>query len=223
MLAPGGCDLPASTPTARTGSCSAVGFRNEYDAAFNRDGDLFTYDADMEWDINTPWYRPTRVCHVDQRQRVRLAQRRGQVAGLLPRQPAAVVNIGPGSPTGVTLRLRREVPGEVSGRALHLRLELRQALRRPPEARRQRATRPSCEEFVTGTPLPLTDLVVNPKDGAMYFADRRPEDAVGPLPRDLRRQGIDRAGEAGRAADRRSSQNFATSSNRSTARPTSRT
>ena len=26
------------------------------------------------------------------------------------------------------------------------------------------------EEFVTGTPLPLTDVVVNPKDGAMYFA-----------------------------------------------------
>ena len=26
------------------------------------------------------------------------------------------------------------------------------------------------EEFVTGTPLPLTDLVINPADGAMYFA-----------------------------------------------------
>jgi hypothetical protein len=27
----------------------AVGFRNEFDAAFNRDGELFAYDADMEW------------------------------------------------------------------------------------------------------------------------------------------------------------------------------
>ena len=25
------------------------------------------------------------------------------------------------------------------------------------------------EEFLSGTPLPLTDIVVNPKDGAMYF------------------------------------------------------
>src|SRR4029079_12807412 len=41
---------------------NTVGLRNEYDAAFNRFGDLFTYDADMEWDFNTPWYRPTRVC-----------------------------------------------------------------------------------------------------------------------------------------------------------------
>ena len=90
-----------------------------------------------------------------------------------PTTPTAcppVVNIGPGSPTGVVLRLRREVPGEVPGRAVHLRLELRQALRRAPDARGQRATRRELEEFVTGTPLPLTDVVVNPTDGAMYFA-----------------------------------------------------
>jgi hypothetical protein len=28
----------------------------------------------------------------------------------------------------------------------------------------------TAEEFVTGQPLALTDIVVNPKDGAMYFA-----------------------------------------------------
>src|SRR5207302_6699166 len=28
----------------------------------------------------------------------------------------------------------------------------------------------TAEEFVSGAPLPLTDLVVNPKDGALYFA-----------------------------------------------------
>ena len=32
-----------------------------------------------------------------------------------------------------------------------------------------RAYKGELEEFVTGTPLPLTDIVVNPKDGAMYF------------------------------------------------------
>src|SRR5690606_28095361 len=42
----------------------AGGMRNPYDIAFNADGELFTYDADMEWDIGTPWYRPTRVNHV---------------------------------------------------------------------------------------------------------------------------------------------------------------
>ena len=42
----------------------AGGLRNPYDFALNNDGELFTYDADMEWDIGAPWYRPTRVNHV---------------------------------------------------------------------------------------------------------------------------------------------------------------
>ncbi len=40
-----------------------MGYRNQYDIALNEDGELFTYDADMEWDFGSPWYRPTRVCH----------------------------------------------------------------------------------------------------------------------------------------------------------------
>ena len=40
------------------------GVRNPYDIAFGPDGELFTYDADMEMDIGTPWYRPTRVCYL---------------------------------------------------------------------------------------------------------------------------------------------------------------
>jgi hypothetical protein len=42
----------------------AGGFRNHYDMDFNADGELFTYDSDMEWDAGLPWYRPTRVLHV---------------------------------------------------------------------------------------------------------------------------------------------------------------
>ena len=41
----------------------SMGYRNEYDIAFNADGELFSYDADMEWDLGSPWYRPTRVVH----------------------------------------------------------------------------------------------------------------------------------------------------------------
>ena len=42
----------------------AGGFRNCYDLAFNRAGELFTSDSDMEWDEGLPWYRPTRALHV---------------------------------------------------------------------------------------------------------------------------------------------------------------
>ena len=40
------------------------GFRNPFDLAFNEHGDLFAYDADMEWDLGMPWYQPTRMVHV---------------------------------------------------------------------------------------------------------------------------------------------------------------
>jgi len=37
------------------------GLRNAYDIAFNADGELFTYDSDMERDLGSPWYRPRRL------------------------------------------------------------------------------------------------------------------------------------------------------------------
>src|SRR5262249_31323537 len=63
VLGPGGA-IYRTDPDGKHWELVSVGFRNQYDAAFNRDGELFTFDADMEWDMNTPWYRPTRVCHV---------------------------------------------------------------------------------------------------------------------------------------------------------------
>ena len=63
VLGPGGCVYHVD-PDGKNWELVSTGYRNPFDIAFNRNGDLFTYDADMEWDINTPWYRPTRVCLV---------------------------------------------------------------------------------------------------------------------------------------------------------------
>ena len=79
----------------------ATGFRNEYDAAFNRHGELFTYDADMEWDVNTPWYRPTRVCMVPSGAEFGWRNGSGKWPDYYPDSLPPVVDIGPGSPTGV--------------------------------------------------------------------------------------------------------------------------
>ena len=43
--------------------CWPAAFRNAYDHAFNLDGELFTFDSDMEWDISMPWYREIRTVH----------------------------------------------------------------------------------------------------------------------------------------------------------------
>ena len=61
--APGG-HICRVSPDGKHWELVAMGYRNPFDIAFNRAGELFTYDSDMEWDVNMPWYRPTRVLHV---------------------------------------------------------------------------------------------------------------------------------------------------------------
>ncbi len=61
-LAPGGWICQVS-PDGKDWNVFSIGYRNQYDLAFNADGELITYDADMEWDMGLPWYRPTRVVH----------------------------------------------------------------------------------------------------------------------------------------------------------------
>ena len=168
VLAPGGW-IARTDPDGKEWELISTGFRNEYDAAFNRYGDLFTYDADMEWDFNTPWYRPTRVCLVTSGSEFGWRSGAGKWPAYYPDNLPAVVDIGPGSPTGVTFGYGAAFPAKYQeaffisdwsyGKlyAVHL----------APEGA---AYRGEVEEFVTGSPLPLTDLVINPTDGAMYFA-----------------------------------------------------
>ena len=51
-------------PEGREWTVIAGGLRNQFDAAFSPEDELFTWDADMEWDVGQPWYRPTRLNHV---------------------------------------------------------------------------------------------------------------------------------------------------------------
>src|SRR5262249_30456940 len=63
ILAPGGTILRTDVNGSFVETL-AGGFRNPYDFTFTGDGEMLTSDADMEWDIGAPWYRPTRVIHV---------------------------------------------------------------------------------------------------------------------------------------------------------------
>jgi glucose/arabinose dehydrogenase len=89
-------------PQGKHFSLVAMGFRNPYDLAFNSDGELFTFDSDMEWDAGTPWYRPTRVNHVikgvDFGWRAGTAKWPDDYLDSL----GSVVDIGFSSPTGLT-------------------------------------------------------------------------------------------------------------------------
>ena len=87
-LAPGGIIYKVDPEMGKTFEVYANGFRNIFDAAFNHDGELFTYDADMEYDFNAPWYRPTRINHVTSGAEVRLEEWCGKATTILCRQSA---------------------------------------------------------------------------------------------------------------------------------------
>ena len=156
-------------PDGKNWELVAMGFRNAYDLAFNRRGDLFTYDSDMEWDMNTPWYRPTRVNLVASGSDHGYRNGAGKWPVTSYDSLPPVVNIGPGSPTGVTFGYGAKFPSKYQD-ALYLSdwsYGKLYAAHLNPEGSAYSAT---LEDFLIGAPLPLTDVVVNPKDGAMYFA-----------------------------------------------------
>jgi hypothetical protein len=118
VMGPGGIIYRVS-PDGREFEAFASGFRNIYDASINHDGELFTYDADMEYDFNTSWYRPTRVNHVVSGGEYGWRNGAGKRPEFYPDNLPGTVNIGPGSPTGTTFGYGAKFPGKYQ-RALYL-------------------------------------------------------------------------------------------------------
>ena len=154
----------------------SAGQRNNYDIAFNADGELFGFDSDMEWDWGSPWYRPVRVFQSvrggDHGFREGSAKWPEYYADSLP----ASVNIGIGCPTGVVFGTGAKFPAKYQkafyicdwtyGRLIAVHLKPNGA-----------SYGGSWENFVAPkslsaksgkTPLNLTDVVIG-DDGALYF------------------------------------------------------
>lgn len=167
VLAPGGIIYRVS-PDGQNFEAYASGFRNVFDAAVNRDGELFTYDADMEYDFNTPWYRPTRICHVVSGAEFGWRNGAGKRPPFYADNLPAVLDIGPGSPTGMTFGYGAKFPAKYQNAlfALDWSWGKLYAIHLEPSGSSYTATK---EEFLTGAPLPITDAIIHPDDGAMYF------------------------------------------------------
>jgi putative heme-binding domain-containing protein len=146
----------------------AAGMRNAYDFAFNTDGEIFTYDSDMEWDTGTPWYRPTRVNHLVPGGEYGWRNGTGKWPEHSPDSLGAVVNIGLGSPTGVEMGTGAKFPAKYQ-RALFINdwtYGKIYAVHLTPSGATYTG---NFEVFLEGRPLPVTDLCVN-ADGQLYFA-----------------------------------------------------
>lgn len=147
----------------------AAGLRNPFGIDFNADGELFTYDADAEFDMGAPWYRPTRL---DQLVSGADFGWRGRTGSWPPYEldhpdnALPVADIGKGSPTAVKAGTRSSFPPVYQkamfildwayGRIVACHLYPRGA---------GYVCRP--ETFLKGRPLNVTDLDFGP-DGSMY-------------------------------------------------------
>ncbi|MGH7972646.1 MAG: PQQ-dependent sugar dehydrogenase, partial [Limisphaerales bacterium] len=148
-------------PDGKNWELMAMGMRNQFDIAFNNVGELFTHDADMEWDIGDPWYRPTRVNHIISGADFGFRNGDGKWPDYYVDSFGAVVNIGPGSPTGATFGYGAKFPARYQDalfladwsfgkvRAVHLT---------PSGA----SYTGEIEDFINGQPFPICDLIVDP-------------------------------------------------------------
>ncbi len=175
ILAPGGHVL-RTDPEGKDWELVLAGFRNAYDIAFNGDGELFTFDSDMEWDWGMPWYRPIRVNHCTSGAEFGWRSGTGKWPAYYADSLGSVVDIGLGSPTGVGFGTGAKFPAKYQkafyildwtyGRLIAVHLT--------PKGSSYTGT---YENFVAPLglngegpkkPLNLTDVVIG-DDGAMYF------------------------------------------------------
>lgn len=166
ILAPGGW-IAKTDPEGKNWEMVSIGYRNQYDFAFDTAGEMFVYDADMEWDMGAPWYRPTRVVHATSGSEFGWRSGTGKWPSHYLDSLPSLVDIGPGSPVGVEFGTGARFPHKYQ-RALFVcdwTFGTMYAIHAKPQGASYVATK---EEFLSRTPLPLTDVVIG-SDGHMYF------------------------------------------------------
>lgn len=147
-----------------------TGLRNPYGVAVHPNGDLFTYDADNEFDMGTPWYRPTRIVQMMSGADYGYRAAKDQWTPNFPDHPdngLPLIDVGRGSPTAAMFGTNLQFPPSYRdalyvldwsyGRVLAVHLTPRGG-----------GYRAALEVFLQGRPLNVTDIAAGP-DGAMYL------------------------------------------------------
>ena len=167
IKAPGGW-IVRMDPDGKAWDLISAGYRNPFDIAFNADGELFTYDADMEWDIGMPWYRPTRVCHVTSGSEFGWRTGSGKWPAYYPDNLPAALNLEQGSPTGILMGNQLNFPAEYKDGLFIMDWSFGTIYYVDLKAKGSTYTGTK-REFLSGKPLPLTDMIAG-SDGNLYFA-----------------------------------------------------
>lgn len=166
VAAPGGVvlrtDLEGSVVEFVTG-----GLRNAYDLSFNRQGELFVHDSDMESDMRTTWYRPTRLYHATPGAEFGWRSGWAKWPNYYVDSLSETLDTGRGSPTGSVFYEHFAFPTRYHNRLFLADWSEGRIL--AVELKEDGATYSAKSEvFLEGQPLNVTDLEVGP-DGALYF------------------------------------------------------
>lgn len=166
IKAPGGWICRIS-PDGSAWEMIASGFRNSVDIALNREGELFTYDSDLEFDIGVPWYRPTRVNHVTSGAEFGWRASSAKWPEYFADSLGAVINVGPGSPTGISFGHHSDFPVEYQDKLFICDWTFGTIYTVELEESGSSYTGTK-KEFLHGSPLNIAAMRFGP-DGAMYF------------------------------------------------------
>lgn len=170
----GNVELPAGhilrvRPDGSKITLLAGGLRNPLDIAFNRDGELFSFDADMERDVGAPWYMPTRVLHVVPGADFGWRRGTGRFPSWYMDTLPSVIDIGLASPTGIYFGYESTFPKKYR-EALYILDWSYGRIIAVHMSRSDSGTSYKAEQetFIAGRPLNVTDGCIGP-DGAMWF------------------------------------------------------
>lgn len=154
-------------PEGKSWTIVAGGFRNQVDVAFNQHGEMFTWDADMEWDIGLPWYRPTRLNHVVSGGESGWRWGTGKWPNWYPDSLPATLDTGLGSPTGLVFGHRSNWPERYRDALFMADWQLGRILKVDLTAKGATYDAEAAM-FLEGGPLNVCDMEFGP-DGALYF------------------------------------------------------
>ena len=145
----------------------ASGLRNPVDLALNREGELFTFDSDLEFDIGSPWYRPTRVNHVTSASEFGWRTGSAKWPEYFADGNGAVINVGPGSPTGISFGHHSNFPRSFQDKLFICDWTFGTIFTVEMEESGSSYTGTKTE-FLHGHPLSISAMRFGP-DGHMYF------------------------------------------------------
>jgi glucose/arabinose dehydrogenase len=160
--------IAITDPEGKKWELFAAGLRNQYDIKVNNVGELFTWDADMEWDMGDPWYRPTRVYHVLSGADFGFRNGSGKWPEHYIDSWGTMVDIGRGSPTGTTFGYGAKFPKKYQDAHYVLDHQYGKiwAVHLTPSGATYTA---EAEPFLSAQPFGAADITINKADGAMYI------------------------------------------------------